>query len=60
MICKPCREAADALTETLSAGPLPPFVESACRDGAREGHARCLGRTSCDCQHKVTEHGRHG
>ena len=42
MICKECRQAADWLEGT-------PHGKTA----AQALHARCKGRTHCDCQHKV-------
>lgn len=55
MICFPCQQAGQLLTEILrlEARNEQIFITERWRKQAEQLHERCPGGTHCDCQHKL-------
>lgn len=54
MICDDCRTAGDLNSYAAEATQNADFLEArSCLEEAIEYHAKCLGRASCNCQHRV-------
>lgn len=54
MICRMCATAADMRTAWLTNPEPNKDIYGWTLDAAVELHSQCPGKTSCDCQHKVT------